>query len=532
MLKSLLKKNMQEIFRGWFRKSKTGEKRSLGMVIFRISIFVALLAFIGTVSGFANYKLCGFLYDIGLCDLYFNIVCIAALTLGVFGSVYNTYSVLYCSKDNDALMCLPIKSVDIVLSRIISVYIMGFMYSGIVMIPSIIVYYINVACSFSMVMMPILLFIDITIIVFVLSCLLGFIVSLATAKLKNKSIVIVLISLAVLFVYYILCFKSGEILSSIITKGEEINIKMHMYAYPLYAMGKMGAGGGWYAFGVTATTIVLCAITIFTLIASFNKLVIAKAGDDKYSTTLKAKQSGIQLTLLQKEFKRLFSSAMYMLNSVLGCAFLVVVGVMLLIKQKDIANVIPYMEMLESRGNVLILVAMFVILLFGSLNAMTAPLVSLEGKNIWLLHSLPIKSKDILMSKLVMSIIFNLPFMLFADIALCIVFKLKAWAVILLLLTSIIYVIFAGALGLYLDLRHPKMNWINEVSVIKTSIPALLFMLICVGLTMGLVVVYYLLRKVVFVALFGWLSCVLYAVLTALLLWYIFTKGVKTFDNL
>ena len=132
-----------------------------------------------------------------------------------------------------------------------------------------------------------------------------------------------------------------------------------------------------------------------------------------------------------------------------------------------------------------------------------------------------------------MSIIFNLPFMLFADIALCIVFKLKAWAVILLLLTSIIYVIFAGALGLYLDLRHPKMNWINEVSVIKTSIPTLFFMLICAGLTMGLTVVYYyLLRKVVFVALFGWLSCALYAVLTALLLWYIFTKGVKIFDNL
>ena len=53
-----------------------------------------------------------------------------AVLLGAFGSVFNTYSSLYLSKDNDLLLSMPIPVRSIMASRLLGVYLMGLMYSG------------------------------------------------------------------------------------------------------------------------------------------------------------------------------------------------------------------------------------------------------------------------------------------------------------------------------------------------------------------------------------------------------------------
>ena len=58
-----------------------------------------------------------------------------AVLLGAFGSVFNTYSGLYLSKDNDLLLSMPIPVRSIMVSRLLGVYLMGLMYSGVVMLP-------------------------------------------------------------------------------------------------------------------------------------------------------------------------------------------------------------------------------------------------------------------------------------------------------------------------------------------------------------------------------------------------------------
>ena len=63
------------------------------------------------------------------------------MLLGVFGSVFNTYSGLYLAKDNDLLLSLPIPVRAMLASRLLGVYLMGLMYSGVVMLPAVIVYW-------------------------------------------------------------------------------------------------------------------------------------------------------------------------------------------------------------------------------------------------------------------------------------------------------------------------------------------------------------------------------------------------------
>ena len=73
-----------------------------------------------------------------------RIMGLMAVFLGAFGSVFNTYSGLYLAKDNDLLLSMPIPVRIIMASRLLSVYLMGLMYSGVVILPAIIVYWCTV----------------------------------------------------------------------------------------------------------------------------------------------------------------------------------------------------------------------------------------------------------------------------------------------------------------------------------------------------------------------------------------------------
>ena len=72
-----------------------------------------------------------------------------AIALGAFGSVFNTYSGLYMSKDNDLLLSLPIPVRSILASRLASVYLLGLMYSAVVIVPAVIVYWVVVPVTFA-----------------------------------------------------------------------------------------------------------------------------------------------------------------------------------------------------------------------------------------------------------------------------------------------------------------------------------------------------------------------------------------------
>ena len=121
--------------------------------------------------------------------LYFTIMALLAIVLGAFGSVFNTYSSLYLAKDNDLLLSMPIPVRTILLSRLLSVYLMGLMYSGVVLLPAMIVYWVTVcgraAAPLQAVCCCLLL---VTIFVLTLSCALGWVVARISLKLKHQQL--------------------------------------------------------------------------------------------------------------------------------------------------------------------------------------------------------------------------------------------------------------------------------------------------------------------------------------------------------
>ena len=148
MLSVLLKKQMTEIFRGYFFDAKKNKSRSKVSTALYIVLFVGIMAgLLGGMFTFLSLSICKPLADAGMAWMYFALMGLLSVFLGVFGSVFNTYSSLYLSKDNDLMLSLPIPVGMIMVSRLLSVYLMGLMYSIVVILPAVVVYWITASAS-------------------------------------------------------------------------------------------------------------------------------------------------------------------------------------------------------------------------------------------------------------------------------------------------------------------------------------------------------------------------------------------------
>ena len=220
MLSALLKKQLQEIFRSYFYNAKQGKARSRASTLGYFAFFAVLM--VGVLGGMFTYlahSLCAPFAAAGMEWLYFTIMAMVAIVLGAFGSVFNTYSSLYLAKDNDLLLSMPIPVRTILLSRLLSVYLMGLLYSGVVLLPAMIVYWVTVSAAPAALAGGLLLFALVTIFVLTLSCALGWVVARVSLKLKHRSITVVLTSLLFLGAYYFVYFKAQSFLSELVTNA-------------------------------------------------------------------------------------------------------------------------------------------------------------------------------------------------------------------------------------------------------------------------------------------------------------------------
>ena len=227
MLKVLVKKQLAEVFKGYFYDAKKNRMRSkkaiVGWFIFFIAIMVGLL---GGIFTFLAIGMCSGLTQAGVGWLYFLIMGSIGVLLGAFGSVFNSYTGLYLSKDNDLLLSLPIPVRTIIGARLVNVWLMGAMYSVVVLLPAVIVYWIVAGPTPARVICGILLFLIITVFVMILSCILGWVVAKISLRLKHKSITTVLFSLLFVGGYYFCYFKASNLVRDIVQNAETYGSKI------------------------------------------------------------------------------------------------------------------------------------------------------------------------------------------------------------------------------------------------------------------------------------------------------------------
>lgn len=531
MTKILLRKQLAEIFRTYLYDAKKNKARSKGKVITYFVLFALLM--VGLLGGMFTFVAIMLRSTIaaGYGWFYYLIFALAAICIGAFGSVFNTFSGLYLSRDNDLLLSMPIPVHSIMASRLLTVFLMGLMYSGVVSIPAAIVYLATAGFSLSALLGAVLFVALIAVFVLVLSCLLGYGVARLSLKLKNKSFMTVIFALLFIAIYYFAYFKAGSFIGEIVANIALYGEDLHASAPVVFGIGRAFEGDLLPLLLVTLAVAALFALTWFILSRSFLKIATATGKTERkvYRET-RAKRKTVFSAMLAKEFSRFTGSANYMLNCGLGTLLLFVSGVLLLVRGGAFAGVLESVFEADDAVPVLLTTA---VCLVCSMNDMAVPSVSLEGKTLWISRSLPVDAWTALRAKCSVQLLLTAPGALFAAVCAAIAMRTALITGLLMALCCAAFAFFSAYFALYIGLHNVNLVWTNEISVIKQGSQVLIALLAGWAAPVILALPYMLVLhgKLSGEAYLALLTLVL-ALAAALFRRWLRTKGAERYENL
>ena len=483
MLKLLLKKQLYEIFSPYFYDAKKTKTRSALSTAMYFALFALLIVgLLGGIFTFLAVKLCAPLASAGLGWLYFALMGLIAVLLGAFGSVFNTYAGLYLPKDNDLLLSMPIAVSSLVASRLFSVYLMGLLYSAVVILPAVIVYWVTVGVTPAALFDGLMLTLLISVFVLTLSCLLGWVVAKISQKLKHKSVIVVLASLAFIALYYFVYFKAQSLIQDLLANAAEYGAQIKGNAYPLYLFGSVGVGDGKAILIITAAMAALFGLTWVVLSRSFLHIATStgKTTRVEYKETA-IRQQSVDAALLSRELKHFAAKPSYMLNCGLGSFLMPVCAIAVLWKGRNLFAMLDAM-FAETAGSVPLLLCVILCGL-ASMNFMAAPSISLEGKSLWLMQSLPVDPWKVFRAKIRMQLILTALPLLLCIVCAAIVYPMPLMFLLVIVFFAVSYTLLSSLSGLTLGVKMPTLTWTNELMPIKQSAPVVITLFGGIGYT-------------------------------------------------
>ena len=533
MLKTLIKKQYHECFRNYFVNAKTGKARSKAGVAGFFVFFALVMLMLCGIFMFLAQSLIKPLAENNLMWLYYALMSILAIALGVFGSVFNTYATLYLPKDNDLLMPMPIPPMTILKARMSLVMGLSLLYSGSVWLPALVCSWIYTTPTAIQIVFGVLLFLVISLLVTVLSCLLGWVVAVVATKVKNKSFTIVIISVVLFALYYVVCFRMTDFIQSIILNSTAVGAGMQKWANLFYQLGCAADGSVSAMLIITGIVLALYFICSYVLSRSFTRVVANTPTVSKTKAKAKTQMPrSFKSALFHRELKRFTANPNYMLNCGFGMLLVIVIAVVFLIKYNALQALLP--ELAAELPDLIFMlpIAVFCITaLVISMDTISTPSVSLEGKSLWIVHSLPIAAAEILSAKVKLHFVLNVIPAVVALIIMCICLKLSVLTSVLIAAAICVYVWFSGIFGLMIGVLNPKLEWTTETTAIK-SLSAFVVMLVLWILVAGVGIICWYARNTIAMNLYLVICIAIFALLSVIIYHWLRTKGAEKFANL
>lgn len=529
MTKALFKKQMMEVFSWLYKDRKTGKLRSAQGIVMYAILYLLIFAYLGAIFYKVAETLCEPLLTAQMGWIYWCLMGLISMSLGVFGSVFNTYSSLYQAKDNDLLLSMPIPISRILPIRLFGVYAMGLMYELIVMIPTILIWFRKAPFSLVGTVCIALIPFVLSVFVLVLSAVIGWVVALIAGKLRRKNIITVIISLAFICVYYYASAKAYSMLQMLLQNVNTVGGKIKSILYPLYQMGLAAEGNLLSMLIFLAIIGAIFTVVYFVLSRSFLKLATANKGSAKIKYKHKEQQvKSLSVALLQKEFRRFLGSANYMLNCGLGIILMPAAAVILVWKSGSLQEFLldPTIQKFVP------LLAVAAMCMVVTMNDITSPSVSLEGKNIWLAQSFPILSRRVLAAKLKLHLLLTVIPAIPLITAVEWLIKPDLAFALLIPVATLLFIVLMASFGLFINLKTPNLNWTNEIVPIKQSLSVIVALFGGWVIIIAFVGLYVLLYNILSPLTYLLIVCALLLISCVVLIRWIVTKGAKIFSKL
>jgi ABC-2 type transport system permease protein len=454
----------------------------------------------------------------------------ASCLMMLFTTIYKVKGTIFGFNDYDLLMSLPVKTSTIVISRIVILYSLNFIFCAFLMLPAGAVYIYYALPDITFYIGFILSFFFIPFVPIIIAAVIGLLIHYVASFFKRKNIANLIITMSIFLGVMYLSFNAHNFISNVVDIGKAFMQTVNQY-YPLAKMYTDGVCKSDFLSLFLFILISVSAFAVFTYVVgkkfkSLNTLMAANRTTSDYKmTTLKV--TSPSMSLYKRELKRYFSSANYILNTGIGLLLFTMASVALIFmgtgKLETILGIPGAADIIAKAGPIAI--SLFVVL-----SCSTACAISLEGKSLWIIKSMPLSTKSIFLSKLAVNLTLSIPAILINASIFAFMFKFSFEQTMLMYLVPIAYAFFTAFGGLAINLNFPNFTWSNEITVIKQSAAVMLAVFIgmaSVALPLVLMfTIHSLDAKIVTYA-----TLIILAAADGLLYRYIMTKGVKIFST-
>ena len=128
-----------------------------------------------------------------------------------------------------------------------------------------------------------------------------------------------------------------------------------------------------------------------------------------------------------------------------------------------------------------------IVYFFVGMAATTAMTPSLEGKNYWIVQSLPIRKKTLYQGKMLFNMYLTVPCMAFAILAVCFSARVPLINTVLYVIQGLVLCAFSTAWGCVCGIKHMRLDWENEIEVVKQGAAVSIYLLPNMLVTMALI---------------------------------------------
>ncbi|MBQ7077968.1 MAG: hypothetical protein IJM91_07540 [Lachnospiraceae bacterium] len=490
------------------KKRKKAKSTRIGFIF--VYLLVAFYAFFfGLGYGIA-----------GLTDYMPLSAAITCIALSFFMTFFKADGYMFTNKDYDMVMALPISVKDVVSARFLYMYIWNLPMTCVMSFSILAGYIIWAPFNLIKIIIWIVLTPLLPMLPMVLATALSTLFAGVGTKFKYRRVIQVLLTFAFTFV----CFTSRYWVEKFF-KEDKIDNNMQNIGAAFDKTGKYIFTANWFAKAVNGPSIIYIVLFVAVSIALFEvfSYIVAKFYrqlNTKLTSRVRAnkykehalKKNSATMAIAYKEFRKFLSSNNYLVNIGFGEVLVIFLCVaFLFVDAKSVISTITSGAPIEPK--ILIpAVPMIIHFLLGMMSS-TCCSYSLEGKSYWILQSCPIDLCDVVNGKVLFQIILATPFAILGNLILSIKLGGNPIEVILCVIVGCVLSIYTATCGMFSNLSHLKLEWENEIEVIKQGAATVIYMLPNMFVNMGLVVGAVFLAKVIDGALVIAIMGVVYALL-------------------
>ncbi len=402
------------------------------------------------------------------------LVLISAMLILLF-DIFKAGSTIFSKKGYDLICSFPLHTTSIVVARFLGMYISNLFLTALIILPGTCVYGIMVkpGPGFYLALLMGALFIPV--LPMVIATMIGTVIYGISSRMKNSALWEIILTVGFVVLTLGFSFTLGSAaedmsMEMIFEMVGRIGVIIGSIYPPAIWLQQATIYGKWlYLLLFLGVALAAFTLMIALVVGNFHKickgLFATTASHDYKMETLK--QESMLFSLYKRDMKRYLASGIYVTNTIVGpiMGLLMAVALALIDMDAILAEFPPMSFSLE--GLVPFVVA-------GTFTMMTATCVSIsmEGKEIWILKTLPIPVKSMWDSKILVNLSFIAPFYVISEGLLIYALRPGILEALWLIFIPAAMIIFCLVLGITVDLHFHSFDWEKEETVVKQSASA------------------------------------------------------------